>query len=135
MNSSTKGSITQAAVLFRLLAKGWNVLTPMGDALRYDIAIERDGKFFRVQCKTARVLNGCVNFNTCSINLYGGGRELGGKRQDYRGQAEYFGVYCAEINKAYLVPVSDVGKSTCSLRIQRKEKPHKLIKYADEYEI
>ena len=48
------GERSQAHIIARLLEVGYTVLTPYGDSSRYDLVIEdADGKFWRVQCKTA----------------------------------------------------------------------------------
>lgn len=38
-------------------------------------------------------------------------------RQDYRGDADYFGVYCSENDEVYLVPVADVPVGISYLRL------------------
>lgn len=41
-----------------LIERGWNVLVPVGNYLKYDIAIENGGKFYRIQCKHATGIDG-----------------------------------------------------------------------------
>jgi PD-(D/E)XK endonuclease len=60
MNPSTKGEITEAMVLATLLKNGSKVLVPFGSSLRYDIVIENEGNFQRVQCKTGRLRRGVI---------------------------------------------------------------------------
>lgn len=48
------GEYSEVVIAERLLRAGYNVLTPYGDSLRYDLVIEdADGRFWRMQCKTA----------------------------------------------------------------------------------
>src|SRR5438477_4017640 len=89
-----KGDITTAKVMASLLTLGKTVLLPWGENHRYDLVIEENGVFKRVQCKTARVINGCVMFNSSST-----GNPNAPYRQHYRGQADYFGVYAPELEK------------------------------------
>jgi hypothetical protein len=54
MNSTQVGSISEAAVEWDLLGRGFNVLKP-SVTTRYDRAVETEnGSFIRVQVKTAR---------------------------------------------------------------------------------
>ena len=47
------------------------MLIPFGDNQRYDLVVEREGNFVRVQCKTGRVRKeGQILFNTCSSYVH-----------------------------------------------------------------
>src|SRR5882672_4501240 len=114
MNPKLTGEKSEARIIAELL---WDdddltVLKPYGDSRRYDLVIERDGRFLRVQCKTGRLIRGAVEFPTCSSYAH---RGLG--RRDYRGQADVFAIYCPDNAKTYVVPVSDVGVHKCRLRV------------------
>src|SRR6266852_9918966 len=97
------GLAAHTAVLHTLISRGLEVLQPLGDHLRYDLAyyLEETGELVRIQCKAGRYDHnkGCIFFKNFNRS---GGR---GKRRGYVGDAEYFGVYCSELNKVYLVPV------------------------------
>ena len=54
MNSAQIGSISEAAVEWDLLRRGFNVLTPSVTA-RYDRLVETETEFIRVQVNTARL--------------------------------------------------------------------------------
>ena len=130
-NSKTVGNIAEAQVLAALVKQGKTVLLPYGDNERYDMVIDDDGKFLRVQCKNGRYENGCVVFDTCSSQVH-----MGNGRQHYHGQVEFFGVYCREIEKTYLVPIDEVGISRSSLRVlPTKNGQKKRIKLASDYEL
>ena len=114
MNSKIIGDISEAVVLAEFLRAGQNVLVPFGDRNRYDLVIESDGKFERIQVKTGRLRNGAVLFKGKSSTRSGGQRVEKG----YHGQIEKFAVYCADNKKIYLVPVAICGRSgTVHLRI------------------
>jgi hypothetical protein len=56
--------------------------------------------------------------------------------QDYRGEVDFFGVYCPETDRVNLVPVEAVGKWEGFLRIDAtKNKQSKRIRWAAEYEL
>lgn len=125
------GDTAVAGVLASLLKKGNAILLPFGDSQRYDLVVEKNGQFSRIQCKNGRVRNGCIKFNTSSTQWYGGHR-----RMNYKGQVDYFGVYCAEVDKSYLVPVEVIGETQGVLRIKpTKNKQSKYVRWSTDYEI
>ena len=112
MKSYELGGQTEAVVLSALSKAGYTVLIPFGVA-RYDLAIDDgSGKSIRtVQCKTGRLRGGCVVWNAHSSHT------LTHVRTSYRGQVDYFGVWCPDFEDVYLVPVESVGSMEGSLRI------------------
>jgi hypothetical protein len=124
------GEISEAAILVELLKSGETILTPFGDNQRYDLVLDRDGTFVRVQCKTGILRNGVIKFNTCSSSSH---RTNGGNR-DYRGQADLFAVYCHETDKVYLIPVDDAPRTGMSLRVEPTANNSKNVKWAKDYE-
>jgi hypothetical protein len=61
------GAITQARVAAALVEAGKGVFLPFADVPRYDLLMEDEGRFFRVQCKTGHILGGAVRFPTQSL--------------------------------------------------------------------
>lgn len=113
-NTKQPGTVSEAKVAAALLQKGKTVLVPMGDGERYDLVFTSPwakADFQRVQCKTARMSNGNVKFDTRSSSC--------GKHADYRGQVEYFGVYYPVNEKCYLVPVKQCGVSSTTLILNK----------------
>ena len=113
MNTKQVGEIAEACVLTALLKAGYVVLTPFGGNQRYDFVVEKNGVFLRIQCKSGRICDGCVIFQTSSAHAY-----HGKCKRDYYGDAELFAVYCRELDKMYIVPVDDVGCSSTQLRLE-----------------
>jgi hypothetical protein len=127
-NPKAIGERSEAAIIAKLLLRGDVVLMPFGDNQRYDLVIERDGRFVRVQCKTGRIKNGVVAFNCCS--------NAGGyRKRSYRGEIDLFAVFCPENGQIYLVPVDDVPNTIAHLRIDKTEPkgPKTTIRWADKY--
>ena len=135
----SKAEKTEAAILARLSGQeGVTVLLPFGGGNGlYDMVIDDHGTFYRVQCKTGRLeQNGTVvAFNAASSTYhYYGGKAR--ERRDYRGQVEYFGAYCPQNNRAFLVPVDIVGKTEGKLRlVETKNNQSKNVHWAEDYEI
>lgn len=53
LNSKQIGNITEVECMLAFLKLGYNVLQPYGDCERYDFVVEINGKFYKMQCKTA----------------------------------------------------------------------------------
>ena len=135
------GDVSEAAIAARLLQAGYIVLTPYGKQHRYDLVIEdADGRFWRIQCKTAWVVQdgSSIAFNACSSHYsYVSTKSMGvHKREDYRGQVEYFAIFCEATDKVYLVPVNDAGLTQVRLRLKpTKNKQEKNVRWATDYEL
>lgn len=56
LNPSQIGQITELKCQTWLIEHGWNVLLPIGNYQKYDLVIERNNKFYRIQCKHATEL-------------------------------------------------------------------------------
>lgn len=53
LNPSQIGDITELKCQVYLIEQGWNVLVPIGNHQKYDLVIERNGKFYKIQVKHA----------------------------------------------------------------------------------
>ncbi len=136
-NHKAIGECSEAIIIAKLLEVGYGVLTPFGDNRRYDIVIEdADGNFYRIQCKTSWVENdgACIQFKTASSYYHTrAGRTTHGSK-DYRGQIDYFAVYCPENREVYLIPVDHAGVSRMNLRlVPTKNKQEKGVRWAEDY--
>ena len=117
-DSNEKGQISESAIITRFLQHGYVVLMPYGGSQRYDLLIEDvDGQFWRVQCKTGWIENGAIYFDTANHNVTGTKRDW----RHYRGQCEYFAVYCADLGRVHLVPVDQVGRTRAHLRADKEQ--------------
>jgi hypothetical protein len=132
MHTTIKGDISTLRVMAALIERGERVLRPMSEHERYDVALDRSGVLYRIQCKTGRYVKGCVLFKACSTHYHRGGRN-----RNYVGQIDAFGIYCPQIGKTYLVPMERMtSKSLASLRVTpQKHNNGKPILNAAEFEI
>lgn len=110
-NTNGIGARTEGMIMAALLRAGKTVLTPFG-VQSYDLVFEDEAGFHRVQCKTGRLKDGAIVFETCSRHS----RTL--QRTSYRGRADYFGVYAPGWGECYLVPVDRVGDRQATLRVE-----------------
>lgn len=56
-NNKKKGIATEIETILAFVRLGYPVLIPYGDNERYDFAVDVNGKFIRIQSKTARAIN------------------------------------------------------------------------------
>jgi PD-(D/E)XK endonuclease len=138
-NPKAIGERSQAYITAKLLEVGYNVLIPYGDNTRYDLVIEdADGQFWRVQCKTGWVENdgAYIAFKTASSYYHTKAGRTSHGRRDYRGQVEYFAVYCPDTGKVYPVPIDHVGTASANLRLlPTGNKQEKNVRWAKDYEL
>lgn len=118
MNTKTKGQITEASVALALLKKGKTVLLPYGENQKYDLVFEENGLFKTVQCKTGRLINGCIVFN-----LYSVVRDKTTKKyvkRKYQTSVDYYGVTCQSLSQIYLIPSARLPTHEGRLRIDER---------------
>jgi PD-(D/E)XK endonuclease len=129
------GDRTTLAVMLALRELGYAVFVPLGENTRYDLVIDEGSAHKRVQCKTGRMRGGAVRWSVCS-NYYHHPNPRFGSR-DYHGEIDYFGVYCPETERVYLVPIGDLPvRRRASLRVEpARNSQQKFIRHAHSYEI
>jgi PD-(D/E)XK endonuclease len=130
VTTALRGNTSEAAVLNALVERDFAVLLPFGEGHPYDLVLHVAAhNFLRVQCKTARVLNGCLRFNSRST-------DHGSGPGSYVGLADLFGVYLPSSKSVYLVPVTDVPRFEVFLRIEpARNNQRRRVRLAADYHI
>ena len=113
-NTKVKGEVSQIQVVAELVRRGFDVLLPVGDSLRYDLVVDLGHQFRRIQIKTARIRNGVLMFGTSSVN-YEQGRRV---HRYYREGADDFIVYEPEAREFYGISVRDAALGCVYLRLK-----------------
>jgi hypothetical protein len=103
----------EALIVSELLRRGLHVLLPHGFNRRYDLVLDLDDRFLRVQCKSARLTNGAVCFNTVSTRS----NRRSTLRRSYVGEIEYFMAYCPSTDEIYAVPIEEAPLYSVTLRV------------------
>lgn len=91
-----------------------------------------------MQCKTGRLRKGAVEFAACSHTYHHNATRRGERTglNDYRGQADVFGVYCPGTAAVYMVPVEVVGLRQAVLRVDPpRNNQAQRIRWAADYEL
>ena len=103
-------------------------MLPFGEGLPFDLgACIQDGTFLRIQVKTGRVRNGCVEFNSCST-------DHGRGRQHYRGRVDLMAVYVPPLDRAFVMPVAECPSFRCYLRLEpARNNQVRRVKLAEDY--
>jgi hypothetical protein len=126
------GVRTEAIVLAELVRRGYRVLLPFGHNQRYDLVLEIDGSFLRVQCKTGRLRDGCVVFRAHSVRSNTRKTVI----RDYRGDVELFIVHCVDTGGIYVIPIEDATRTQGTLRIDPAANGQaKRVRWARDYEL
>jgi hypothetical protein len=125
------GERAQGVILAEVMKYGYTVLIPFGEGRRYDMVIEKEGQFSRLQCKAGRYINGVIKFNACSTNWFNKTRKVYTCEE-----IDYFAVYCEYTGKVYLVPVEEVKGADGTLRVEpTANNQTKGVRWAKAYEI
>ena len=108
------------------------MLVPFGSNHRYDFVLDLEDRFIRVQCKTGRLRNGVVQFNTQSIRS----NTKRAYRRTYSGEIDAFAVYCPDTDRVYALSVDDATSTLGSLRVDpTANEQAKRIRWAADYEL
>ncbi|MDQ7024069.1 MAG: group I intron-associated PD-(D/E)XK endonuclease [Anaerolineae bacterium] len=130
LNPTQIGDISEAKLKAHFIERGYVVLEPANNGLRYDFVIEQNGRFQRIQAKTARLVDDeYILFSTSSKDSSTNGDV------DYRGDIDLFAVYCPDNDIYYLMGVDAAPTSKCFLRVvPTKNNQRKGIRWAEDYE-
>ena len=108
-----RGDATEAIIRAELVSRGVPVLVPESDNQPYDLVVDADGTFHRLQCKTAYGNEeGVVQFETRKTRV----KSYGYERDDYVGEIEFFAVYNPRLDEIYLIPIEQAPKTTMKIR-------------------
>lgn len=129
-NTKRTGDLSELRLMHDLVRAGYLVSIPFGEDHRYDLVIEKNGVFSRVQVKTGRLRKGVVLFNCYSSHTHRGGAAC----RRYTNEIDYFGVYCPELDATYLVPITDVPVQQGMLRVEpAKNGQWRKLRWASRY--
>ena len=99
-HTKSKGDIGVHAAIFDLRDKGWDVFLPLSEHLAYDLVVQKDGLFLRVQVKYRAAKNGVIDlrFSTCWADRHGVHTSPVNKED-----VDLFCVYSPETRRCYYV--------------------------------
>src|SRR3954471_17975018 len=134
MSSSTeKGSIAEAVIAAEAAKAGIRVLRPLVEGGRYDLVFDIDGRFVRVQCKSASRRGDVIAAYTGTCRL----TPRGYVRTTYDAcEVDAVAIYCPDTDACYLVPIEALGgRAKVHLRLAPARNNQQLaISYAADFE-
>jgi len=132
LNSKQIGNVTEMEAMLAFLKLGYNVLTPYGDCERYDFVADINGKFYKIQCKTAHSFGAeeGIEFSCRSSH------RAEGKCINERYSAKDVDFFATTYNgKCYLIPFLECGGSKKLRFISPKNGQINRISFAKDYEL
>ena len=122
MNSRKQGDVGSGYALAYFLTEGYTVSIPMSDSQGYDLVVEKDGKFTRVQSKTSfkKNKNGSYQVELRTIS------NTRGKHLDIRKPSKN-NFDCLFVTdgdgKMYLIPSTEIhGRTNISLAVRQHQR-------------
>ena len=134
LTGNQKGAIAEAEVCAAAIRLGIPVFTPLAEHGRCDLVLELGGRLLRVQCKWGSLVGDVIKVwlrtsrhtprNGYVITTYN------------EAEVDAVAVYCSELDRCYLLPISLVGGRTgIYLRIAPSRNNQRLgLKWARDYE-
>jgi len=119
-----RGEWAELCFMARATDRGFNVSKPHGDSASYDVGVEDNGRFTRVQVKSTTFRR--KGSFTCNI--------VGPKRQRYAsGKLDFFAVYLVPIDVWYIIPF-EIVEGNLSLNLTPR-KGHKFFQYMEGWNL
>jgi prevent-host-death family protein len=136
LTSNDKGNIAEAAITLEAIKLGIDVLKPIAEHGRYDLAFDVGDRLLRVQCKW-----GAYERELGAICV-----RVGGSRHTPRGyvvtsysvdEVDAIAVYCGDLDQSFLVPIDVVaGKRQLHLRVEAPRNAQRAcINLAADYQL
>lgn len=123
-----RGEWAELCFMARAAGHGLHVSKPYGDSARYDVAVEHQGRFWRVQVKSTLYVR--RDGRSYSLNV------LGPQRQRYaRGTVDFFAVYLIPLDVWYIIPFSAIGGRRSSLHFTMGSKRQKYEAYREAWHL
>jgi len=118
-----RGEWTELLFMTVAAGRGFNVAKPWGESRRYDVGIERGGRFLRVQVKSTDMWLGTCYL--CQLYAYG--------RRPYTAkEIDFYAIYVLPADTWYIFPVRALaGKRT--IAVTPHLKGHKYERYMEAW--
>ncbi|MBA7509512.1 hypothetical protein ES705_01463 [subsurface metagenome] len=119
-------------VAAKFVELGYVVLFPSGGNERYDLVIERDNKFLKIQVKCVRIRKGRLSVNLQTFSIRPRGRVV---QKSYGNDIDCIAVNCPDNGEIYFLPPRlFAGKTRIHLRINAPKNNQAVdINWAKDY--
>jgi hypothetical protein len=127
------GQRSEAAIIAELVKRGYRILMPYGINHRYDLVIDTGDRLLRAQCKTGRLRDGVILFNTVSVRVNTRRTFVTPYDAD---QIDLFLIYCPDTDRVYALDVREAASSHGALRVDPAANGQaKRIRWAADHEL
>ncbi len=137
MDTKLKADIAESAVITELLKKSFKVLRPVGDRLAYDLGVDLENKFIRIQVKSAwfDVKSKCyvVDARRTKTNR----RRMLRQRYDVN-DFDFAIVYIADLHVFYVMPVSEFsgyGSTITFIESEKRQRKPRSAIYRERWDL
>lgn len=106
--------------MFEAAKRGYNVLVPCGDYSQYDLVVERNGKFERVQVKSVTPKDGklCVHTKSMTFDKEQSTNNRSKQVKYSAGDFDWLAAYDLENDEVYFIPANlVVNRTSFALRL------------------
>jgi hypothetical protein len=122
-----RGEWVELIFMMRGAELGFNVSKPWGDSARYDVSVEDDGRFRRVQIKSTDVPRGDGGY-ICYLKRTG--------IQYYRVKdVDFFAIYVLEKKAWFILPSRVVLSLKSNIRVAPGVKEQKYARYEEAWHL
>lgn len=127
-----KGLLTEIHCQLAFTELGFLVMIPQSEDSRYDFVVDVQGKFLRIQCKTASISQdgSCISFSCRSTRST---TQENISRKYSKDEIDYF--YTYYWGKSYLIPVEECSGEKTLRFIPPKSGQLAKINFAEDYEL
>jgi prevent-host-death family protein len=136
LTSNDKGNIAEAAITLEAIRLGIEVLKPVAEHGRYDLAFDLGSTVLRVQCKWGSLDR---DLGVICVRVGGSRHTPGGYvTSTYSAEeVDAIAVYCGDLSESYLVPVEvAAGKRQLHLRLRPPRNSQRAcINLASNYQL
>jgi hypothetical protein len=127
MTYKRRGEWVELLFMARAAQRGFNVSKPWGDSSRYDVSVEDDGRFRRVQVKSTDVARGEDGF-ICYLKRTG--------IQYYRiEEVDFFAIYIVRKDAWFVLPAKVVLRLKSNIRLAPGNKKQKYARYEGAWDL
>jgi hypothetical protein len=127
MTYKRRGEWVELLFMARTAQLGFNVSKPWGDSSRYDVAVEDEGRFRRVQVKSTDVTRGKDGF-VCCLKRTG----IGYYRVE---EVDFFAIYVVRKDAWFVLPAKVVLRLKSNIRVAPGNVKQKYAQYEGAWEL
>lgn len=133
MITKEKGNIGEAVILSEFVKRGIQCSLPFGDAARYDLIAEFNGKLNKIQIKYCAQI---TEYNSIVCPCASSTNHTTNKHYTtYENDVDYIACYIQPLDKSILIPIREIGKQkSITIRIApTSNNQQKGIHYLDDF--